>query len=111
MKLHDWIYEIVSEVCYDKEYVYASYVRNFTQLMNDILEKGRVSQSGNFEIGGMKSDLSASLHWDLERCANLLGLNVVSIKYRIKSSRTGVVESEGERNFELSTGEEIVHKR
>jgi len=108
MKLHEWIYNIASDICYDREYVYPCYVRHFGQLMNDILEQGKLSQSGSYEIVGMKSDLKARLNWQLERCANLIGLNVVIIRYSIFSTRTGKVESNGVRCFELSTGDETV---
>jgi hypothetical protein len=108
MKLHEWIYELVCDVCYDREYVYASYVRHFGQLMKDILEQGKVCQRGSYEIVGMKSDLKAMLNWDLERCVNLVGLNVVSIRYSIESNRTGKIESQGVRYFELSAGDETV---
>ena len=108
MKLHEWIYELVCEVCYDREYVYTSYVRHFGQLMKDILEQGKFCQSGNYEIIGMKSNLKVILKWDLERCINFVGLNVVSIIYSIESLDTNKMESRGVRNFELSTGEETI---
>jgi hypothetical protein len=107
MKLHEWMYELVCEVCYDKEYVYACYMRHFGQLMKDILEQGRTCGSGSYEIIGMKSDLKVMLNWQLERCVNLIGLNVVSISYEVASVRTGKVELHVVRSFELSTGDEI----
>jgi hypothetical protein len=108
MKLHEWMYELVCDVCYDREYVYAMYVRHFGQLMNDIMEQGKTCCCGGYEVTGMKSDLKAMLNWELERCVNLVGLNVVAIRYAIESMRTGKIESQGVRYFELSTGDETV---
>ena len=103
MKLHDWIYEIVSEVCYDRDYLYACYVRHFTGLMNEIIEKGPFEKAGAYTIEGIKSNKKAFLCWHLDKRLDWLGPNKVTFCCEIKSD----VEPVNTLNecFDLSTGE------
>jgi hypothetical protein len=106
--LHEWIYSIVEEICYDREYVYAVFIRHFGELTNEMYFKGRIAGSGEHMITGLKSGLVADFHWELKQCVNLIRLNTVQIECTIHSTDTGIIESQQTRSFELSTGDEIV---
>ena len=107
MTIHEWVYKVVCDVCYDREYVYASFVRHFGFLMQEILEKGRFAESGTYVVPGMKSDLKATFTWQLESCIDLVRLNAVKISCVIESTYMGAAEPEESYWFELSTGEQI----
>jgi len=103
MKLHDWIYGIVNEVCYDRDYLYACYIRHFTGLMNEITEKGPYEQSGIYTIEGIKSNKKASLSWRLDKRLDWLGLNAVTFCCKIESAVEA--EKKMDERFDMSTGE------
>jgi hypothetical protein len=110
MRLHDWIYDIVCEICYDREYLYACYVRHFSALLKDILEQGLTADGGTYRIIGIKSNLAADFHWQLESRLNMMGLNVVTIRCSIENQDTKKKESEYIQSFELSAGESTTGK-
>jgi hypothetical protein len=110
MRLHEWFYDLICEICYDREYVYASYVRHFSRFMAEVMQTGTVSQTGSYEIPGLKSDLKARLDWKLERPVHLMGLNVVLIECTVESTRTGKTELRQSGAFELSTGESVLNE-
>lgn len=107
MTLHEWIYALVKEVCYDREYIYPSFIRHFGQLMQDIYFKGRTQSSGVYEIPGMKSGRVAELEWRLERCMDLVRLNTVRIRCTIRVMDSGVVENSQTYCFETSAGTQV----
>ena len=110
MKLHEWIYEIVCEICYDKEYLYAVYVRHFAGLMNEIFEQGKIVNRGIYEIPGMKSGLKAKLEWQVEGRTNMMGLNVVSICCTIEDMESSKKTAEYKQAFELSCGDAAISR-
>jgi len=107
MRLHDWLYNLICDVCYDREYVYASFVRHFSALLKDIFEQGRFSETGKYDVNGMKSDKVAHVKWRLEHQFNLMGLNSVTFECEIENTLTGKKEKLEKAVFELSTGDSI----
>ena len=105
MKLHEWIYEIVSEVCYDRDYLYACYVRHFTHLMNEIIEKGSSVQAGEYNIEGIKSNKNIRISWQLETRLIWHGPNAVTFCCEIESKVEPVKKLR--RRFDMSTGDEM----
>lgn len=103
MKLHDWIYEIVEDICYDREYVYPYFVRHFTGLMKEIEEQGSISGEGTYSIPGIKSGVTATLHWQIEHRLNWVGSNVVSIQCEFGLTTADL--SERAAKFEMTSGE------
>lgn len=107
MKLHEWLYNIVCEICRDREYVYLSFVRNFTALMKEIYETGDIKDSGTFTVTGIKSNMNADIQWHIHHRIDYSGLNSVTVKCVIVDTVTGVRNKEYEIIFELSMGESI----
>ena len=107
MKLHEWIYGLVEEVCYDREYVYASFIRHFGRLTEAIYVNGRSVCEGRYEMIGMKSDRVAEFEWQLDQCVNLIRLNSVRLTCTVRSTVTGAAQLQETRRFEMSTGDEI----
>ncbi len=107
MKLHEWLYRLVYEICHDREYFYFCYARHFSELTKYIFEQGRFSESGAYEIPGMKSSKKAILHWQLAHCTDFTRLNTVTIYYTIEDSDTGKKESGASQTFDLSCGESV----
>ena len=103
MKLHDWIYEIVCEVCYDRDYLYACFVRHYTNLLNEIIEKGSSAQAGEYNIEGIKSNKNVRINWQLERRLNWMGSNIASFSCRIESLGSEVQKMKN--RFDMSTGD------
>ncbi|RKY04948.1 MAG: hypothetical protein DRP56_09460 [Planctomycetota bacterium] len=101
--MHDWIYKIVIDVCYDRDYLYACFIRHFSRLMNDVLTKGTCSQSGEYEIKGMKSNKDAHINWQLERRIDWMGSNSISFDCKVNSLDSGIETMHG--RFDMSTGD------
>jgi len=104
MRIHDWIFEIVDDICYDREYTYPSFVHHFCSLMQDIERFGRLSSEGTYSIQGIKSNITAILSWRLEHRLNLVGSNVISIRCIFEGTND---LPERCARFEMSTGERL----
>lgn len=107
IKLHEWIYNFIGEVCYDREYLYLSFIRGFTTLMNQIYDKGNILEGGSCVIPGIKSNLQAEIEWKLHHRVNFVGLNIITLNCSIKDTISGNIIEEAEKKFELSSGESI----
>ncbi len=105
VRLHDWLYQIVTDVCYDRDYLYLVFIRHFTALMNQIADQGRFESSGKYTIPGMKSNLSAQLEWQLEHQVSWMGPNRLFLRCTLTDT---LYDSESETRsecFDLSTGD------
>ena len=105
MRLHDWLYECVAEVCYDRDYLYLAYVRHFTALMNQIIDRGRFENRGEYAFAGMKSNLSARLEWQLEHRLSWMGSNQLQLRCTFTNTLTGADSDIRSGRFDFSTGE------
>ena len=105
MTLHEWIYEIICQICLDREYIYPCYIRNFTAITEDIFAPGACQ--GKLNICGIKSDFNALLNWKLDRIASFAGPNTVMVECRIINKCSGEVNSNVEFFFDIRTGESI----
>ena len=107
MRLHDWLYDLVGEVCYDREYLYLFFLKHFQALMAEVIEQGRSVASGTYTMPGRKSDRQASLRWRLSRRVDWTAPNVLVIDWEIQDRYTGATRDHGIRSFALSTGEAV----
>jgi hypothetical protein len=107
MKLHDWFFERVSEVCYDRDYLYLAFVRHFTAFMADIIRLGKAEECGDYLIPGIKSDLDVRLTWQLQRRLDWIGLNVLAVQCQVVDRATGALKSDSAEHFDLSTGDSV----
>jgi hypothetical protein len=96
MRLHDWLFQVVADACYDRDYLYLVFIRLFTALMNQILDRGRFENSGKYSLPGMKSNLSAQLAWQLEHHLSWMGPNWLQLRCTLTDTLSGV-ERETER--------------
>lgn len=104
MKLHEWFYSLIDEICYDRDYLYLVYVRHFQCLMTEIIEKGNHQPSGAYVIPGLKNDLQACIDWQLERRLNWTGSNILAIHCRLQARSSGTILEARQVYFDLSTG-------
>lgn len=105
--IHDWLYEIVAEVCHDREYLYRGFVEHFGALMQAIYRSR--GGAGEYRLPGIKSPLQARVEWRLARQVSFMGPNTLSLRCRITEAGGGgpqppAVESPWV-SFDLSTGE------
>jgi hypothetical protein len=105
MKLHEWLYDLVVNTCYDRDYLYLFYFRQYTGLMNEILEKGKTQGNGHYEFAGLKNDLQVSLDWELEEIIRWSGSNRIILHYKIEDRTQGSILESGHKIFNLTTGE------
>ena len=103
--LHDFIYELVSIICYDKDYLYLLFYKSFTELMNDIYDKGRANDSGTYVIKGNKSNMDISIKWFLSGRVNFIGYNTIRLECVFTDKRTFEILETCTGIFDLSTGE------
>jgi hypothetical protein len=106
-RIHDWIYDIVCEICYDHEYIYLSYIRCFNSLIDQIFSSGNTIDEGKCTFSGIKSNYKAEIDWKLHHRVNFVGFNVVIIKCVIEDIISGLIVKEMSKNFEISSGEVI----
>jgi hypothetical protein len=103
--LHDWLYRLVDEVCFDREYVYFAFVEHFSALLKQIYHLGSTEGRGAYAIPGIKSERRLSLRWSLEHRLNYTGPNLLAFEYAITEG--GAELERGQARFDLSTGAAI----
>lgn len=105
--LHDFVYTAVCEVCRDKEYVYASFLRAFEALARGIYGAGALAPEGWVEAKGVKGECDAVFGWALRRRVSYAGQNEVEVRCRFVSKATGKTLAQRTATFDVSTGEEV----
>ena len=70
--LHDLVYRIVEEVCWDRDYLYRAFTGSFSELMTAIYGRGGTEARGSLVVSGVKSDVEARITWRLQHQAGLL---------------------------------------
>lgn len=101
-KLHDFIYDCVSEICCDKEYMYAKFAETFILLYKEIFKGGATVSEGSAHVSGIKSDRSANFSWRLKHRVNYMAHNEVTLCCRFSDGESVT------QTFELSYGEPIL---
>jgi len=106
--LHEFIYHVVSEICYDKDYLYLLFYRNYSTLMDEIFELGKAAESGTVIFEGNKSNINAHITWLLSGRVNFMGCSPIRLDCVYMSKST--MEKTGFETacFDLSTGE-VIH--
>jgi hypothetical protein len=102
--LHDWLYARVQSICFDREYLYRSFVEHFCVVMGQVYARGSVAGEGAYEIPGIKSGLRMSLRWSLAHQLSFQGPNPLRLRYAVSVGEGGPIVEEGEARFDLSTG-------
>lgn len=107
MTLHEAVYEAVCDVCFDKEYRYALFIKTFAELVRQAYSQGAVMEQGTVSANGIKSDLNARLDWSLIRRVSYLGPNELTLTIRLIDKRSGDERSSSRAVYDVSTGERI----
>jgi hypothetical protein len=102
--LHDLLYRIVEEVCWDKDYLYRSFTGHFSALMTQIYERGATAGRGSYEVNGIKSDVEARISWRLQHRLDYFGPNELLISCEIRRTPSGRPVRTEEMVFDLGTG-------
>ena len=105
MTLHEWLYAVVTDVCYDREYVYYAFTTHFSALCKGIYGGG---PGGSVMIHGIKSGCDALVSWRLARRADLIGCNTVELECRVTDKNGGAEVSCSKAVFELSCGTQVM---
>ena len=104
---HDMVYQVFAEICYDKEYVYAGFLKTFNQLSARIYSDGGVFESGSVTAPGIKSDYNAVFSFALSKRVSFMGSNEFLLSYQIINKFTGEIKRSEDQSFDVSTGEAI----
>lgn len=107
MRIHEWLYDVVREICHDREYIYLSFIQSFKALMDDIYTRGYIEDHGEHIVEGIKSGLRAEITWRLHHRVNYVGLNIVDMICVIRDRFSGEEQQKLEESFELSAGERV----
>jgi hypothetical protein len=102
--LHDALYRVVEEVCWDADYLYRSFTEHFTGLMSQIYERGGSDAGGSYTITGIKSGLEARIAWHLQHRLDFHGPNRLRLDYEIAGAAPGTGGRGGSIMAELGTG-------
>lgn len=102
--LHDELYRLVEEVCWDADYLYRSFTEHFTGLMGQIYEKGGSEGDGVYTITGIKNSLEARIAWHLEHRLDFQGPNRLRLDYEIAGTPSDAGARQGSIVAELGTG-------
>jgi hypothetical protein len=105
--LHDWLYDLVCQVCYDRDYLYLSFVRHFGGLMATVEQAGPTQAAGTYAFAGLKSGLRVDLTWRLARRLDWLRSNWLALDYRIVDAASGEIQATGAGRFDVATGERV----
>jgi len=104
-KLHEWLYDIVKSICYDREYSYRAFYILFSGICGKIFENGSTKEYGDEIVYGIKSEYNALISYKLMHRLNYSGLNEIHLKCEILNKITGESEEIHLKNFELSLGQ------
>lgn len=106
MMLHDWFYEIITRICYDREYLYPCFVRNFGDFMNGLYRQAGMQFEGEYRAAGLKSNKDAVFGWQMSgKGLDLFGANAMRVTCRIRERDSQQVEEMFEGVFDLTTGQ------
>jgi hypothetical protein len=107
MRLHVWLYDIVSEVCFERDYLYLAFYRHFSTLLGELTERGRVCDRGETCFAGVKSNLQVTIEWQLEHRLTWSGPNRLLLTAHIQAIGGGQDQEVRRAAFDLSTGDEV----
>lgn len=102
--IHEWIYDIVCTLSYDRDYIYRSFVDHYATIMNGIFS-GHIKPAGEHDIAGIKGQNDARITWELNHRLQYMGLNTVRFQCEIQEKGTKKVLETHIQEFELSNGE------
>jgi hypothetical protein len=102
--LHDEVYRLVEEVCWDADYLYRSFTEHFAGLMGQIYDRGGSDAGGVYTITGIKSGLEARIAWHLQHRLDFHGPNGLRLDYEIAGTASGAPARRGSLAAELGTG-------
>ena len=102
--LHDELYRLVEEVCWDADYLYRSFTEHFTGLMSQIYDRGGSEGAGVYTITGIKSGLEARIAWHLQHRLDFHGPNSLRLDYEVGGAASGGGARRGSIMAELGTG-------
>lgn len=102
--LHDALYQIVDEVCWDADYLYRAFTEHFSGLMAQVYERGGSAAGGSYTITGIKSGLEARIAWSLQHRLDFHGPNRLRLDYEIAGAAPGPAARGGTILAELGTG-------
>jgi hypothetical protein len=102
--LHDALYGMVEEVCWDADYLYRSFTEHFTGLMSQIYDRGGSDGGGVYTITGIKSGREARITWHLQHRLDFHGPNRLRLDYEIAGAAPGSGARGGSIMAELGTG-------
>lgn len=103
--LHELIYDVICDICYDREYLYLSYISAFNELAGKIYAGGASCGIGDIEFAGIKSDYNAVFHWELIRRVEFMPYDGANLSVSIINKYTGVSISLKRYILTVSTGE------
>jgi hypothetical protein len=101
--LHDILFLIVEEVCWDADYLYRSFTCHFSGLMSQIYDTGGSASGGSYTITGVKSGRIARITWSLQHRLDFHGPNQLRLEYEIADETPGASDG-GSILAELGTG-------
>jgi len=101
------IYNVVCEICYDREYIYPCFLEVFGELTSDIYGSGGTVGSGAVKVNGIKSDCMAIFEWSLLRRLDFIRFNELYLTCVIRDKYTEIVKHRTRWAFDISTGELI----
>ena len=102
------IYDVICEICHDREYIYPCFLEVFGELTSEIYGHGGSAGSGTVTANGIKSDCMAVFEWSLLRRLDLIGHNELTMICKVCNKHTGSMLSRKRWIFDVSTGEIIV---
>jgi hypothetical protein len=102
--LHEVLYGIVEEVCWDADYLYRAFTEHFSGLMGQIYGQGGSHSGGSYTIAGIKSGLEARIEWSLEHRLDFHGPNLLRLDWRIGGGTAGGAARGGSILAELGSG-------
>jgi D-arabinose 5-phosphate isomerase GutQ len=108
LKLHEWLYDIVTNICYDRDYAYKAFCEAFNQLSTMMFTNGGTKEKGKIIVYGIKSEYNAKITYCFVHRLNYVGLNEVTVKCEIIDKTKNVIIEEHIKCFELSLGENIL---
>lgn len=107
MKLHEWLFTIIDQICIDQDYKYLFFFEHFTKLLSEIIKTGSFVGEGIYLLSGIKTGVTIKMLWKLDHQINWMGPNILTISCQSTSEMVGFDLDEKPMKFDLSTGNRV----
>ena len=102
--LHSFLYNLLTGICFDREYLYKSYVNTFNKLTEQIYNNNGLQDGGTVKVSGLKSDFESTLTWNRTNGLNYYRLCEITLCCEVVNKLSNQIVDKSYFLVDLTTG-------